>query len=156
MTAPQQRRRRTRAETGEEVLRHLIAVAPAGLTRAELIERMAPAYSPSQVYLGTLWVKETGASREGRPYAWSRTQGHRFPDDPEDALSYATSQARRAYNALDRMLRSTIDPLRQQGWQDPRLAILYQRINDAAREIGTALEEMKHPPLADAQTPTPA
>jgi hypothetical protein len=156
MTTPQ-RRRRTSADSGETVLRNLLDVAPDGLTRAQLEERMAPDYSSSQVYLGTLWVKKVGAGREGRPYAWSRRKGHCFPDDVDEAVAHVLSQGRRAYTALDPVLKSTTDPLLQQRPPDPKVRALHDRFNNAVREVGIALEEAKHPPPSPSdQAPTPA
>lgn len=146
MTTPQPRPRRPRAESGEEVLRHLLEVAPAGLTRAELLERMGSAYSASQAASGTAWVKEVGASREGRPYAWNRSNGGGFPDEVDAWVGYELSQGRRAYTVLDRLLKSTIDPHLQQLPEDPTVRRLHERFGNAAREIGIALEELRHPP----------
>ncbi|MGI5162698.1 hypothetical protein [Microbispora sp. CA-102843] len=148
MTTPQRRPRRPRAESGEEVLRHLLEVAPAGLTRAALLERLGPTYSPSQAASGTTWVKEVGASREGRPFAWSRRNGSGFPDDVQTWVEYELSQGRRAYTTLDRLLKSTVDPHLQQHPEDPIVRRLHERFSNAVREVGIALEELKHPPPA--------
>ncbi|MER5424407.1 hypothetical protein [Streptosporangium roseum] len=149
MTTPQ-RPRRPRADSGEQVLRHLLEVAPAGLTRAALLERLGATYTPSQVSSGTVWVKEVGASREGRPFAWSRRNGSGFPDDIRDWIGYELSQGRRAYTVLDRLLKSTVDPHLQRHPEDPVIRRLHERFSTAVREVGIALEELKHPPA----TPT--
>ncbi|MEV4091261.1 hypothetical protein [Streptosporangium saharense] len=99
---------------------------------------------------GTVWVKEVGASREGRPYSWSRKDGAGFPDDVEDWIAYELSQGRRAYTVLDRLLKSTVDPHLQQLPNDPIVRRLQERFSTAVREVGIALEELKHPPV----TPT--
>ncbi len=153
MTTPPRRPRRSRAESGEEVLRHFLEVAPAGLTRAQLLERLGPTYSPSQASTGTVWVKEVGASREGRPFAWSRKKGSGFPDDADEWIAYELAQGRRAYTVLDRLLKSTVDPHQQRLPDDPVVRQLHERFSNAAREIGIALEELRHPPATPA---TPA
>ncbi|WP_214417054.1 hypothetical protein [Sphaerisporangium fuscum] len=150
MTTPQRRPRRTRAESGEEVLRHLLEVAPDRLTRAALLERMEPDYSPSQVATGTLWVKEVGASREGRPFTSSRKNGAGFPDDPQEWTEYELGQGKRVYNMLDRVLKSTIDPHLQQRPDDPIVRRLHEHFSTAVREVGIGLEELKHPPATPA------
>lgn len=150
MTTPQRPPRRSRAESGEEVLRRLLEVAPAGLTRAGLLDRMGPTYSPSQAASGTIWVKEVGASREGRPFTWSRKNGSGFPDEVQAWIEYELSQGRRAYTVLDRLLKSTVDPHLQRLPDDPVVRRLHERFSNAVREVGIALEELKHPPVAPA------
>lgn len=146
MTTPQRRPRRPRAESGEEVLHHLLDVAPAGLSRAELLQRLGPTYSPSQAASGIAWVKQVGASREGRPYAWSRKNGAGFPEEVQEWINHEISQGRRAYTTLDNVLKSTVDPHLQRLPQDPTVRRLHERLSNAARELGIALEELKHPP----------
>ncbi|MFC7387170.1 hypothetical protein [Sphaerisporangium rhizosphaerae] len=132
------------------MLRQLLLVAPAGLSRAALLERMGPTYSLSQVATGTVWVKEVGASREGRPFTSNRKNGSGFPDDVQDWIGYEISQGRRAYTTLDRLLKSTVDPHMRRHPEDPIVRGLHERITNAVREVGIALEELKHPPATPA------
>ncbi|SEG95190.1 hypothetical protein SAMN04489712_1732, partial [Thermomonospora echinospora] len=61
---------------------------------------------------------------------------------------YELSQGRRAYTVLDRLLKSTVDPHLQQLPDDPTVRRLHERFSTAVREVGIALEELKHPPPA--------
>jgi hypothetical protein len=146
MTTPR-RPRTSKAAAGEQVLQQYLAAAPGRLTKAELMEQTG--LSPTQVYAGTLWVKETGASREERPFSWTRKEGGGFTGESADSVAYLLAQSRRAYNTLGRLLTSTVDP---QLASEPD-NMYFRMVQNQFQGIIRALEIIQQPPLPPVPVP---
>ncbi|MFC4000931.1 hypothetical protein ACFS2C_28170 [Prauserella oleivorans] len=141
MTTPPTPRptRVSRADAGEQVLQELINAAPAGLRKAHLVDQTG--LTPSQVYGGTVWIKDTGASRENRPFTVTRRDGYRFSDDPADWTAYERGQLRRMLTTLHRLMTGTLDPHLQREPADPLARMLHSQINGMIGALEYALTE---------------
>jgi hypothetical protein len=143
MTTPR-RPRTTKAAAGEQVLQHYLSAAPGRLTKPELVDQTG--LSPNQVYAGTLWVKETGASREARPFSWTRKDGGGFTGESADSVAYVLAQSRRAYNALGRLLTSTVDPQLQTEQGDAYFRLVQNQFQSIIQTLEILQQEAPAPP----------
>lgn len=145
--------RMTRAAAGELVRQALMQARPAGLNKKQLTEHTE--LSINQVTNGITWIREIAASEHLTPLTYTRRDGYRFSQDPDDWIDFERATMLRQLTSIRRTLTGVADPHVQLIPDDPMAGWMNAQFNSLVRTIEITLNPPELGPRGPRQ-PTPA
>lgn len=144
--------RMTRAVAGELVREALMQARPAGLSKKQLAE--ATGLTLNQVSNGITWIREVAASERLTPLTYTRRDGYRFSDEPDDWVDFERATMLRQLTSIRRTLTGVADPHVQLMPDDTMANWMNAQFNSLVRTIEITLNPPS--PTRGPREPTPA